>query len=148
MALETIPRLSTRGRLLAVATALLAASPLVTAATLSPAPLGHGTHQALGLPACGWQTAMGLPCPTCGMTTAFAHAVRADFLSAAIAQPAGLLLSLLAAMACLGGAFAAITGAPMQRLGATMLRPAVIWVLLAIVLAGWGFKLFVNGANP
>ena len=49
----------------------LALAPLVIAAALSPSNAGHGTHRQLGLPACGWQTNMGLPCPTCGMTTSF-----------------------------------------------------------------------------
>ncbi|HCA39829.1 MAG: DUF2752 domain-containing protein [Phycisphaerales bacterium] len=138
-------RLSVRGRLLAAVVAVAAASPLVVAAMLTPSASGMGTHQALGLPACGWQTAMQLPCPSCGMTTAFAHASRADFGNALLAQPAGLLLSLFAALTTLGGLYAAFTAAPMQRLAATLVQPRIVWIGLAILLLGWLLKLSQAG---
>jgi hypothetical protein len=104
-----------------------------------------GTHQALGLPACGWQTAMNMPCPTCGMTTAFAYAAKADFGSALLAQPAGLLLSVLAAVIVLGGLYGAVTGAPMQHAAATLVQPKVVWIGLGILLLGWLVKLAQAG---
>ena len=137
--------LSTRGRLLATVVAIAAASPLVLAASLAPSASGMGTHQALGLPACGWQTAMNMPCPTCGMTTAFAYAARADFGSALLAQPAGLLLSILAAVIVLGGLYGAVTGAPMQHAAATLVQPKVVWIGLGILLLGWLVKLAQAG---
>ncbi|MDP6986849.1 MAG: DUF2752 domain-containing protein [Phycisphaerales bacterium] len=137
--------LSVRGRLVAAVLGVAAASPLVVAATLVPSATGTGTHQALGLPACGWQTVMQVPCPSCGMTTAFAHAANAEFGNALYAQPAGLLLSLLAAMVVLGSVFAALTGAPMQRLVSMFVQPQVVWVGLGILLLGWLFKLAQAG---
>jgi hypothetical protein len=138
-------RLSIRGRFVAAVVALAAASPLVVAVSLTPSESGTGTHQALGLPACGWQTAMDLPCPTCGMTTAFAHAARADFGSALLAQPAGLLLSVLAGLTVLGGLYAAMTGAPMQHAAASFAHPKIIWIGLGILLLGWLVTLSQSG---
>jgi hypothetical protein len=139
-------RLSGTGRVIAAVVAVMAASPLVVAASLAPAASGVGTHRALGLPECGWQVSMNLPCPTCGMTTAFAHAARAEFLAAAMSQPAGLLLSIVVAMIAVGGAYAAGTGAPMQQAAAWLVKPAVVWVGLGLLLLGWGFKLLQSGA--
>ncbi len=79
------------------------------------------------------------------MTTAFAHAANAEFGNALYAQPAGLLLSLLAAMVVLGSVFAALTGAPMQRLVSMFVQPQVVWVGLGILLLGWLFKLAQAG---
>ncbi|MDP7028929.1 MAG: DUF2752 domain-containing protein [Phycisphaerales bacterium] len=134
-----------RGRVIAGLVAVAAVSPLVTAAVLSPAASGIGTHRSLGLPACGWQTNMGLPCPTCGMTTAFSHAVRADFLAAATTQPAGLLACVLVAMAALGGVYAAVSGAPMQHVAGWFVRPAVVWAGIGVLLVGWSWKLVQAG---
>ncbi len=141
MAQQDRSRLTSRGRLTAAFVAIAAASPLVTAAVLTPSASGIGTHRALGLPACGWQTSMGLPCPTCGMTTAFSHAARADFLAAAMTQPAGLLASVLVAMTALGGLYAALSGAPMQRAAGWFMQPAFVWTTIGVLLAGWGWKL-------
>jgi hypothetical protein len=65
---------------------------IALAATLSPDPSGHGTHQQLGLPPCGFIYVTGYPCPGCGLTTAFAHMVRLEFVGAARANPFGILL--------------------------------------------------------
>ena len=65
---------------------------IALAATLSPDPSGHGTHQQLGLPPCGFIYVTGYPCPGCGLTTAFAHMVRLQFVGAARANPFGILL--------------------------------------------------------
>lgn len=138
-------RLHSSGRWLAAGVALLALAPLVIAAALSPSNAGHGTHRQLGLPACGWQTNMGLPCPTCGMTTSFSHAVRGQFVTAATVQPAGMLLSILVAMTAVGGVWAAVTGAPMQRFASMLLRPAVMWTCITILVLAWGVKLWQAG---
>ena len=65
---------------------------LVIAATLEPDARGYGTHTQLGFPSCAFLSFTGLPCPGCGLTTAFAHAVRGDWLLAGVANPLGLAL--------------------------------------------------------
>jgi len=41
------------------------------AVILTPSERGHGTHQQIGLPACGSVVAFGRPCPACGLTTSW-----------------------------------------------------------------------------
>ncbi len=72
---------------------------LVAAAMVEPDVRGYGTHTQLGLPPCGFQLLTGLPCPGCGLTTAFAHAIRGEWISASGANPLGMLLFLLVCLA-------------------------------------------------
>jgi hypothetical protein len=72
--------------------ALAAAGLLLTAAGLTPAPAGLGTHRQLGLPACGFLKATGLPCPSCGLTTSFALGARGRLSDAAQLHPFGFVL--------------------------------------------------------
>jgi hypothetical protein len=65
---------------------------LVVAAALDPDARGYGTHAQLGLPPCGFLAFTGSPCPGCGLTTAFAHAVRGNWLRAADANVLGVIL--------------------------------------------------------
>jgi len=67
---------------------------VITAAFLTPNPIGHGTHTQLGLPPCGFYVFTGVPCPGCGLTTCFAYMVRADVVGAATANPFGIMLFL------------------------------------------------------
>ncbi len=68
---------------------------LITAASLTPDPAGHGTHTQLGLPPCGFLTVTGYPCPGCGLTTSFAHMIRLQVVGAARANPFGVPLFLV-----------------------------------------------------
>ena len=68
---------------------------LATAAALEPDGRGYGTHAQLGLPPCGFRLLTGAPCPGCGLTTAFAYAIRGDWILATHANPFGTLLFLL-----------------------------------------------------
>ncbi len=65
---------------------------LITAAILTPAAEGHGTHMQLGLPPCGFLVYTGYPCPGCGLTTSFAHMIRLQVGGALSANPFGVLL--------------------------------------------------------
>ena len=68
---------------------------LVTAAALTPNPLGHGTHTQLGLPPCGFLVLSGIQCPGCGLTTCFAYMIRGQVVGAALANPFGIPLFLV-----------------------------------------------------
>ena len=81
------------------------------------------------------------------MTTAFAHAANADFVQAAQAQPAGMLLSILAALAVVGGVYAAVTGAAMQRPVSILMQPKMIWIGLGILLLSWLYKIVLSGVG-
>ncbi|MFG0283922.1 MAG: DUF2752 domain-containing protein [Phycisphaerales bacterium JB039] len=114
---------------------------LGTAAWLTPAGAGHGTHMQLGMPPCGWALTLDQPCPTCGMTTAFAHAADGAIAQAALTQPAGLLMAVVAAAVFWGAGEVAVFGSNLPPIGAKLLQTR--WILLgAAVLAGaWVFKI-------
>jgi hypothetical protein len=116
---------------------------LVLAALLTPSAAGHGTHESLGLPACGVAATFGVPCVTCGMTTAFSHAARGQLVSAASAQPMGAILSVAAATMVWVGGFAAATGSPaFGALGGFLIRRGV-WVGLGLLALSWVYKVIV-----
>jgi hypothetical protein len=120
---------------------VVAASLVGTAAWLSPAADGHGTHEQLGLPPCSMMMFTGRPCPTCGYTTAFSHVAHGHLIEAAIVQPVGMLLALAIIAAGLGGGYVMVTGSDI----AGRLRPLVqlrtLVILGLVIAAGWAYKL-------
>jgi hypothetical protein len=129
------------GRVAGVVVACACLGVLVIASRLKPSSAGHGTHQQLGFPPCGWVLAFNRPCPTCGMTTSFAHAVRMDLPAAAKVQPMGCLLAVLAGVVFWGGLHVACTGSRLGRMGATMLRPRTLWGVAALAAVAWAYRL-------
>lgn len=65
---------------------------LLVVFALEPDPRGYGTHEQLGLPACGARAWFGIPCPACGCTTAVTRLWGGDPLGALRAQPFGFFL--------------------------------------------------------
>jgi hypothetical protein len=127
----------------AAAAAAVCLAVLLIAAWLDPSPSGHGTHTQIGplMAPCAWPYLFGVPCPTCGMTTAFAHAADGHLAASFAAQPFGCLLAVGTAAGVWAGAFAAVTGSPVGRFLAIMLRPRVLWVLVVLAAGAWGYKL-------
>lgn len=121
-----------------IATAMAAV--LVTAAILTPAKEGMGTHEALGLPPCSLVVTSGLPCPTCGMTTSFAHAMRGQFISAFIAQPMGLMLWVGTWLIAIYGTSVAVRGKGLW-INWDRLAPRLMLTLGICMMLGWGFKI-------
>jgi hypothetical protein len=108
--------------------------------SLTPDARGVGTHQALGLPACGWLLGTGWPCPTCGMTTSVSLAAHGRLLDSARVQPLGLVLAVSLATAFWPLAFSGLTGSKTALMLTKLLQPVVLWAGLALVLAAWGYK--------
>lgn len=121
-----------------IATGLLAG--LVVARGLEPASSGFGTHQQLGLPACGWLASTGYPCPTCGFTTAFALAARGHFVLAWQAQPMALVAAVGAACGFWVGLHVAVFGSRAGALCAKLLTPGVIWSVALGWAVAWAWK--------
>lgn len=148
--------LAPRERLFALAVAAGAATPLAIAWRLEPAAEGVGTHQQLGLPACGWMAGMNLPCPSCGMTTSFSRAVRGDLLGAVQAQPMGALLAIAAAVAVVVALFTAATGSRSYELLGSLFGRRGVWTVVALCGVAWAYKVaavrlgegFVSGGGP
>lgn len=127
-------------RITALVVAIGAGVVLAVAAGLEPAGRGLGTHEQLNLPACGWITLMDLPCPTCGMTTSFSHAAHGDLLASFAAQPLGCLLALGTAMAFIVAVYVVATGSRVGGVFTRLWGRYTGWLLTAMVLAAWGFK--------
>jgi len=141
------------GRLYAAALVSAAGAVLGVAATLTPSDHYMGTHRQLRLTrhACGFVTSTGLPCPTCGMTTAFAHAVRGEFLAAVHAQAAGFLLALATAATAILGMTAIVTGRR-PALNWYRVNPnRLVWWLVGLLVAAWAVKILwglADGSLP
>ncbi|MBX2851468.1 MAG: DUF2752 domain-containing protein [Phycisphaeraceae bacterium] len=134
-------------RLLALVLALVCASPLVFAATLTPSAAGMGTHTQMGLSECGFVLATGLPCATCGCTTAFAHAADGSLLTSLITQPFGAALALALAMMALIAGWSAVSGMRLEPVGRLMATKAFVLPWLVLLLAAWGYKAAVVAAG-
>ncbi|MBC7834046.1 MAG: DUF2752 domain-containing protein [Phycisphaerales bacterium] len=121
---------------------------LVVSAWLRPEGAGHGTHEQLGLPACGWAVATGYPCPTCGMTTAFAHAADLELGRAIVAQPFAAAAALATAAAFWAGLHVAVFGSRLGRIGGKLLSARVLWWIAGAWGASWAYKVIVwNGGG-
>jgi len=110
---------------------------LVVAASLTPSPLGHSTHEQLGLPACAFLAATGRPCPTCGMTTAFANMAHGSPLTALMTQPMGAILALATAVGFWACLHVAGFGSRLGGIGGKLLRPRVMWLAGGMWAASW-----------
>ena len=112
---------------------------LALAHGLTPREAGWGTHENLGLPACGFLSRTGYPCPSCGLTTSTAAVAHGEFRKAFLAHPMGFVIAAgLAAVGVLGSA-ELLSGRDCLR----FLRPGPWWavVVLAGLLGGWAFKI-------
>ncbi len=129
------------GRLRAVALFAACVAVLGLAISVVPDARGLGTHQQLGLPPCSLVVMTGLPCPTCGMTTAFAHAARAQFAAAWLAQPAGLALALGVMAVGVGSLYSAVSGRSVRWRGPRWSAARIGLAAVLLLFGGWGFKL-------
>lgn len=128
-------------RLLAAVVGSGCAAVLGIAAWLTPSPTGMGTHQQLGLPACGWISMMDMPCPTCGMTTAFSHAAHGQFWKSFLSQPMGFLLAMATAMTLLVCVHTLITGSRLPRIFLKLWSVRSGWTLAGLIVAAWAYKI-------
>jgi len=140
---NTAPERDRSAWITAAAVFLTSAAVLGVAFYLSPSPDGLGTHQALGLPACGLYRATGVPCATCGMTTAFSHAAHGQLIASFVTQPAGALLAMLTAMAAVVSGYALIAGMSLAPIGLLLWRPRVVLTAAVILLASWVYKILI-----
>lgn len=120
---------------------------LGVAAWIVPSPAGVGVQSQFGLGTCGMLKVTGLPCPTCGMTTAFAHTVRGQLISAFWAQPTGLVLTLAIMMAALGASWTLATGRLLPVRIPILTPYRLLVALLVLLVGGWAFKMVVMLAN-
>ncbi|MFT3685518.1 MAG: DUF2752 domain-containing protein [Phycisphaerales bacterium] len=135
--LPGVSRASSAARIGAAIAAAAILAVLYLAATLHADPAGHGTHQQLGLPACGFAATTGHPCPTCGMTTAFTLTAHGRLPSALRTQPGGALACLAATTLLWPCLHTAATGSRALELCGKLLTPKALWTAAAVWLGSW-----------
>ncbi len=129
----------------ALAVFLATAGVLMTAFMLTPnTQQGVGTHEALGLQPCGLEATTGIPCATCGMTTSFSLAAHGRFVESFLNQPAGAMLCLATAMACVVSGYALITGMSLLPISRAVFRPKVIIIGAAGLIIAWAYKIVIH----
>lgn len=110
-------------------------------AKLVPDGRGIGTHEQLGLPACGFVQIFGMPCPSCGFTTSFALFVRFRWWESFWNQPAGFAIALAAVMVAWVGLYEAVTGRPAHRLFGRYVTARGVFGAALFVLLAWAWKI-------
>jgi len=142
-ATRAMPSSGTTGgeRMFAGLVALAVLAVLAVAAWIPPSSEGHGTHQQLGLPACGWLVSTGRPCATCGMTTSFASLTKGDIGGSLSAQPFGTFLALGSASVFWIALHTALTGSRAATATLRLVRPRLLWVVGGVWAASWAYKL-------
>lgn len=145
-ALEASPVSGARGgspdlrvRLRGVVVAAACWALLLLGTSLRPRPSGLGTHEQLGLPGCSFLARTGFPCPSCGLTTSFSAAAQGRWGAALKAQPFGVAIYLAVLVLGAAGMGELICGDGI--LETIPVRFWWIWVGLAGMLAGWGWRL-------
>lgn len=134
-------------RLAAAFVSLVLLAVLTLAATLHADPAGHGTHEQVGLPACGFALATGKPCPTCGMTTAFTHAAHANYRRSLATQPGGFVASLGVAAFLWPCLHTAATGSRALELCGKLLTPKALWIAAGVWLGSWVYTFLIWPAS-
>lgn len=132
-----------RDRLVNLAYAGAAFSPLGLAWSLDPSPHGVGTHRQLGLPPCTFLYLTGMPCPFCGMTTSWSHAAHLSPLASLRTQPMGFVFFVIDALLVaylVSRAASGRSGFQPDRFLTAI--PLWLWYVgLAGVLLAWGYKI-------
>lgn len=136
-------RLTVVARLMLAAGGATLVALLTVALWLRPSPLGRGTHEQLGLPACAFVAVIGKPCPSCGMTTAWARFVRGQLWQALQANVGGTVLAMAAVVAAPWSLVSAARG---RWLFARPGEALIIWGglgLIVVTLTDWAVRLLI-----
>lgn len=116
---------------------------LFLALRLAPDPRGVGTHEQLGLPACGLVASFGYPCPSCGFTTTFALAAHGRPLDALANQPFGLLLFVATVLVVPVGIVGVFKGVSWLLLMDRLPLGRIVAVTFVLWALSWGYKCWI-----
>ena len=130
-----------RARMSALVAILITGSLLAVAGSVTPDPVGLGSHRQLGFGPCPMVSWTGYPCPTCGMTTAFAYTVRGHLVSAFQAQPFGFLLASATVLTAVLATGTLLTASVWTINWYRVLPERLALLAVVLVLAAWGYKL-------
>jgi hypothetical protein len=118
---------------------------LTVAGLLTPSPQGYGTHRQLGIPDCSWITFFGMRCPGCGMTTAWAHCMRGDLMSALHVNVGGAMLCLLSLGCAPMMIGLGITGRPTRGRWFFLASTTGFCIAMGVAILEWLIRLAVSG---
>lgn len=142
-------RLSSGDRKAAAAFAALGLFAFAAASVINPyeesgAPLKHGSHTQVGLPACAFYAATQYPCPGCGLTTSFSLLVHGDLRNSLSANEAGAVVATLSGMALVYFTVVSVSGWALRGVGVD--RP-LVWLVCGsalMVMARYTAVLFAS----
>lgn len=109
-------------------------------ARVPPDPRGHGTHELLGMPPCSWPATLQAPCPTCGVTTAAAHLVHLQPVTAVVTQPFGAALAAVGLWLALLAGFSLLTRRSFVDRVVRLPYGTMATVGLVLLLGSWLYK--------
>lgn len=110
-------------------------------AFLHPSPVGHGTHEQLGLPACPSVVLFDRPCPGCGLTTSWSATIHGNIPFALHAHPLGPMLYLLFTGLALLGGYGYLSSRRLRTYSDSFNRASAI---IAAVFIGFGLIRFAT----
>ncbi len=113
------------------------------AAWLPPSASGHGTHESLGLPPCGFLVITGIPCPSCGLTTSFSHMAHGHIWLAFVTQPFGFVLFLLFIYMWVMSGYAIVRKIPFSLVTGSRTMEWIQVILLIIMMLAWIYKIYI-----
>jgi len=128
-----------------VASILVPAAFTLAAVYLVPDARGFGTHEQLGLPACGARGWLGGPCPACGWTTALVLLWRGHPLESLAVQPFGFLIGIGVPLLAAAVWRTHWRGDDAWQAATTPRAAWVVRALLVAALAGWIWTLSIPG---
>lgn len=112
----------------------------IALARATPDPRGIGTHEQLGLEACGWPMHYGFPCPTCGCTTAACCVVHGRLIDAFVVQPFGATVALVGLMLAVHALRCLVRGRSFVDLLVVVPYGRVLLGGFVLLAAAWGYK--------
>ena len=130
-------------RTIAVLFATAAIALAVLLLGISPDARGHGTHEQLGMAACGWPLAYGTPCPTCGCTTAACQLVHGDVFGAFVTQPFGATMALAGLLLGVHGIVCLLRRRSFVDLWVRLPFWKMMFGAVLLLFAAWGYKCLV-----
>ncbi|MFN7589239.1 MAG: DUF2752 domain-containing protein [Planctomycetota bacterium] len=107
---------------------------------IEPDARGHGTHEQLGMEACGWPLQYGIPCPTCGCTTAACQLVHGRIVDAFVTQPFGAAVAAFGLLLAVHATLCLLRGRSFVDLLVRFAFWRWIGGGLLLLLASWGYK--------
>lgn len=110
---------------------------------LTPSPDGVGTHEALGLPPCGFLVITGYPCPSCGLTTSISLLLHGHIIDAFMVQPFGLILFVTLFIMAGLSITALLIKIPFSVILNSNNLERVQMFLLASMIIAWIYKIFI-----